>query len=365
MNTVSDNANKTPAVVLGGTGYVAGELLRLIAGHPHLYLAAAVSESQADTAIKTVFPHLQHVFAAQTYITREALDGQLAELAGQHVALFSAAPHGASAALIDGVLQAAAKAGCELTVVDASADFRFDNNADYEAVYGQPHGAPALLEQFARTLPEHRHLMTGTAGKPHVGQPGCFATSMLLGAVPLMQSGITDGVLHAFGITGSTGSGRTPIATTHHPLRHANLYAYKPLAHRHAPEVVSICDALTGNELDLRFIPHSGPFARGIHMTLQAELVKDVDTATVRTQLQKFYADQPFVEVVDGMPRIKDVAGSNYAHIGVAVEGSALAVFVAVDNLLKGAAGSCVQWMNIKLGLDESAGLSAPGPGWI
>ena len=188
---------------------------------------------------------------------------------------------------------------------------------------------------------------------------------MLLGAVPLMKLGITDGVIHAFGITGSTGSGRSPIATTHHPLRHSNLYAYKPLSHRHAPEVMGITADATGQELDLRFIPHSGPFARGIHMTLQSELVKPVTTAELKQAFADFYKDDPFVDVMDSMPRIKDVAGSNYAHIGVVVEDSTVAVFVAIDNLLKGAAGGCVQWMNLKLGLEETAGLLAPGPGWI
>ncbi len=360
-STHSSANRKIPTIVLGGTGYVAGELLRLIAGHPNLSLAAAVSESQAGEGIRDVFPHLQHAFARQCYISRDALDDELHKLAGRQVALFSAAPHGASAALIAGVLKAAAAAGCKMTVVDASADFRFADNASYQAVYGHPHGAQELLDAFDSALPEH----LADSTKPHIGHPGCFATSMLLGAVPLIQSGLTDGVLHAFGITGSTGSGRSPIATTHHPLRHSNLYAYKPLSHRHAPEVTGICEALTGNELDLRFIPHSGPFARGIHMTLQAELVRDVSTADIRKLLQDFYADAAFVDVVDGMPRIKDVAGSNYAHIGAVVEGSAVAVFVAIDNLLKGAAGGCVQWMNIKLGLDETAGLLAPGPGWI
>ncbi len=350
-----------PTVVLGGTGYVAGELLRLIAGHPNLSLAAAVSESQAGENIKNVFPHLQHAFAKQSYIGRDALDAELDKLTGRQVALFSAAPHGASAALIAGALKAAETAGCDMTVVDASADFRFATNEAYEAVYGHSHGAQDLLDAFDSALPEH---LTGS-GKAHVGHPGCFATSMLLGAVPLIESGITDGVIHAFGITGSTGSGRSPIATTHHPLRHSNLYAYKPLSHRHAPEVTNICETITGNELDLRFIPHSGPFARGIHMTLQAELVKDVNTADVKKLLQDFYTDKAFVDVMDGMPRIKDVAGSNYAHISAVVEGSAVAVFVAIDNLLKGAAGGCVQWMNIKLGLEETAGLLAPGPGWI
>lgn len=360
MNNVATDTSTIPTIVLGGTGYVAGELLRLIAGHPNLELAVAVSESQADVPIKDVFPHLQHSFGNQAYVSRDALYAEITALAGKTIALFSAAPHGASAPMIAEVLTAADAAGCDMTVVDASADFRFANASSYAAIYG-PHGAPDLLDKFASALPEH----IDNTDTPHIGQPGCFATSILLGTVPLMKFGITDGVINAFGITGSTGSGRAPIATTHHPLRHANIYAYKPLSHRHAPEVTKICAEITGQTPDLRFIPHSGPFARGIHMTLQAELIKDITEDELRTKLREFYAGKPFVEVLDGLPRIKDVAGSNYAHIGVAVEGTAVAVFIAIDNLLKGAAGSCVQWMNIKLGLGETAGLLAPGPGWI
>lgn len=349
-------SHSIPTIVLGGTGYVAGELLRLIATHPQLQLTAAVSESQAGDTIKSVFPHLQNAYGTETYISRSAI--------GEHlhgkVALFSAAPHGASAAMIEEILQLAEKQGCELTVVDASADFRFPTNEAYAAVYGHDHGAPALLDQFSSLLPEH-----GTANTPHVGHPGCFATAMLLGAVPLLKLGITDGNIHAFGITGSTGSGRSPIATTHHPLRHSNLYAYKPLAHRHAPEVMGICAQVTGTEPVLSFIPHSGPFARGIHMTLTATLTESITTAELKAQLEEFYAGRAFIDIVAGTPRIKDVAASNYAHIGAAVEGQTVAVFVAIDNLLKGAAGGCVQWMNLLLGLDETAGLTTPGPGWI
>jgi N-acetyl-gamma-glutamyl-phosphate reductase len=199
----------------------------------------------------------------------------------------------------------------------------------------------------------------------HIGHPGCFATAMLLGIVPLLKLQLVDAGIHAFGITGSTGSGRLPTATTHHPFRQSNLYAYKALAHRHAPEVTSISAAITKTKPDLHFVPHSGPFARGIHMTLQAKLTAKLSAAELQAQLQDFYAGKPFVKVVDGTPRIKDVAGSNYAHIGVAADDSTAVVFVAIDNLVKGAAGGAVQWMNIKLGLDETAGLTAPGPGWI
>jgi N-acetyl-gamma-glutamyl-phosphate reductase common form len=354
---IMNGNNSIPTIVLGGTGYVAGELLRLIATHPQLELAAAVSESQAGATIKSVFPHLQNVFGEHTYISRE----QIGEHLHGKVALFSAAPHGASAGLIAETLELAEKQGCELTVVDVSADFRFATNDAYEAVYGHPHGAQHLLEHFSSGIPEHMD----DPDEPHVGHPGCFATSMLLGTVPLLQMDLIEPEIYAFGITGSTGSGRSPIATTHHPLRHSNLYAYKPLAHRHAPEVAGITAEITGTQPALHFIPHSGPFARGIHMTLQATLKQPMTSAEVTAKLAEFYAGKPFVEVVDGTPRIKDVVGSNYAHIGAVAEGSTVAVFVAIDNLMKGAAGGAVQWMNRLLGLDEMAGLTTPGPGWV
>ena len=354
----SESVNKTiPTIVLGGTGYVAGELLRLIAAHPQLELAAAVSESQAGATIKSVFPHLQNVFAEHSYISRD----QVGEHLHGQVALFSAAPHGASAGMIAEMLELAEQQDCQLTVVDASADFRFASDAAYAAVYSHPHGAPQLLGLFSSGLPEHM----ASPAQPHVGHPGCFATAMLLGTVPMLTMDLIEPQVHAFGITGSTGSGRSPIASTHHPLRHSNLYAYKPLTHRHAPEVAGITAALTGIKPELHFIPHSGPFARGIHMTLQATLKKPLSGEQVRTKLVEFYKDKPFIEVVDGAPRIKDVVGSNYAHIGVAVEGNAVAVFIAIDNLMKGAAGGAVQWMNRLLGLDETLGLVTPGPGWI
>jgi len=190
---------------------------------------------------------------------------------------------------------------------------------------------------------------------------------MLAGLVPLLKLGLADGPVYAAGITGSTGAGRTPIATTHHPERNSNLFAYNPLQHRHAPEVVGICRELTGIAPDLNFVPHSGPFARGIHMTLQGRLARPQTSDQLREALAGFYADQPFVRVVDGAPRVKDVAGSNYCHIGAATSGNGLSfvVLIVIDNLVKGAAGGAVQWMNRLLGLPETAGLAAPAPGWI
>ena len=350
--------NRLPVMVLGGSGYVAGELLRLLAAHPRFEVTAVLSESRDRERVGDVFPQLQTSFGDLRFGDRNSL---LEQLPAGRLGLFSAAPHGASAALIAEFVQAAAATGTELTVVDVSADFRYANPADYAAVYGQPHGAPALLTQFTAALPEH----LAASERPHIGHPGCFATALLLATVPLLELGLTRGGLYASGVTGSTGSGRSPLATTHHPERHSNLFAYKPLAHRHAPEVTGICAQLTGKRPALHFVPHSGPFARGIHLTLQARLEQKQSADELRAALAGFYANGQFVQVRDGTPRIKDVVGSNFAHLGVATDGDAVAVFVVIDNLVKGAAGGAIQWMNRQLGLPESTGLDAPAIAWV
>jgi len=353
---MSTSPAKIPTLVLGGTGYVAGELLRLLAHHPQLEVGGVMSESRAGTRIADVFPQLQNAYGEQRFVTRT----DMSDLLKGRVALFSAAPHGASAALVAGFIDEAQANGCELTVVDVSADFRYAQADDYAAVYGQSHGAPQLLDRFASALPEH----LAATDKPHIGHPGCFATSLLLAAVPLLQLNLAGPDLYAVGVTGSTGSGRSPAPGTHHPERHSNMFAYKALEHRHAPEVTGICHGLTGSRPALRFIPHSGPFARGIHMTMQATLTQPQSTDELRDAFATFYADSPFVAVHDGTPRIKNIVGSNYAHIGIASDADTVAVFVVIDNLVKGAAGGAVQWMNRQLGFDETTGLTAPAVAW-
>jgi len=199
---------------------------------------------------------------------------------------------------------------------------------------------------------------------PHVAHPGCFATATLLASVPLLALGLCEPRLFVTGITGSTGSGRRPVDGTHHPQRHSDLYAYNALTHRHTPEIMACAQAASGVAAEYNFVPHSGPFARGIHVTVQATLKKPLDAAALRAALGDYYRLAPFVKVRDAMPRIKDVATSNYAHLSATTNGTTLAVMAAIDNLNKGAAGGAVQWMNRLLGYPETMGLTAPAPGW-
>jgi len=349
---------RTPTLILGGSGYVAGELLRLVLGHPQLELAGIMSDSQAGGSVADVFTHLRGAVGELRFAAKDEL---LERLAPGRMALLSAAPHGASAALLAEFIARAKARGTALTVVDVSADFRFGKAEDYAAVYKHAHGAPALLGDFACAVPEH----LDATDKPHIAHPGCFATAMLLASVPLMRLGLTGPDLHAVGITGSTGAGRMPVATTHHPERQSNLFAYQPLAHRHAPEVMGITEALTGKRPRLHFMPQSGPFARGIHMTVQATLSKPMTADALRDTLRDFYRGRQFVTIVDGMPKMKDIVGSNDAHIGVATDANSAAVVVVEDNLLKGAASGAVQWLNRRLGLAENVGLTTPALGWV
>jgi N-acetyl-gamma-glutamyl-phosphate reductase len=142
------------------------------------------------------------------------------------------------------------------------------------------------------------------------------------------------------------------------------MYSYNALSHRHAPEITALAHAAAGVHADFAFVPHSGPFARGIHVTVQATLAEPVTTTELLHGLSEFYEQSVFVRVGSEMPRLKDVVTSNYAELSGVSNGRTVAVMCAIDNLTKGAAGGAVQWMNRMFGHDEAAGLMTPAPGW-
>lgn len=348
-----------PTALLGGSGYVAGELLRLLAGHGGFAPAAVVSESRAGEPVGAAFPHLAQAWSELSFTAAGALDALFAS--SRRAVLVSAAPHGASAPAVAAALELAARHGCALVVVDLSADFRFAEAAAWSAVYGHPHPAPELLASFERGVPEH----LGAPGGDRFAHPGCFSTAVLLPLVPLLSLGLIRPEVAVTAITGSTGSGRAPSATTHHPERRSTVVAYAPLAHRHEPEIVELARRATGVTAELSFVPQSGPHARGIYATLHARLARPARADEVAAALAEFYDASPFVTVATAPPRLIDVAASNRAVLGVAARGDQLVVTSALDNLMKGAAGGGLQWLNRRFGFPEAQGLAAPGPGWL
>jgi N-acetyl-gamma-glutamyl-phosphate reductase common form len=351
-------SERVPTAILGGSGYVAGELLRLLAAHPHFEAAGILSDSKSGEPVAGAFPHLACVYPETRFKSQPEIEALIA--AEPRSAILSAAPHGVAAPLIDQLLQAAERAGTHPRVVDISADFRYRSADAYQAVYKHEHGAPRRLAQFTCALPEHlRELST-----PHVAHPGCFASAILLASVPLLALRLTAPTLFVSGITGSTGSGRKPVEGTHHPLRHSDVYAYSALAHRHVPEIAACALAASGVEADFNFVPSSGPFARGIHVTVQAPLARPLDSAGAIGALREYYARAPFVRITPEAPRVKNVVASNYAQLSAVSNGRTVAVLCSLDNLTKGAAGGAIQWLNRMFSLPETAGLEMPAAGW-
>ena len=351
---------RIPVVVLGGSGYVAGELLRLLAHHPGFVPAAVISASQSGAAVAAAFPHLRGALPGLCFRAPEDLAAAIEE-AGEAVAIVSAAPHGASAPLLDAALAAARRAGVKGRAVDVSADFRFPTAEAWEAIYRQTHPRPERIEEFFCGVPE---LQPGANGH-HAAHPGCFTTAVVLAAAPLVALGLIEPQLQVSAVTGSTGSGRTPAQTTHHPERHSNLVAYQPLVHRHEAEMRMLLARASGGGVEVQFVPHSGPFARGIHATLHARLVEPLAAPEIARRVADFYAGAPFVEVVERPPHLREVVGTNRCLLSYAARGDALAGFAVLDNLVKGAAGGAVQWMNRQWGCAETAGLEQAGLGWI
>lgn len=349
---------KIPAILLGGTGYVAGEVLRLIAAHPRLELKAVLSDSQPGESVAKWFAHLAPVYPDLRFSSLEDIKQLVGSL--PQSAIISAAPHGVAAKLIDDLLVAAEAKGTKPRVIDISADYRYTTASAYEAVYKHAHGAPDRIAQFTCAVPEHLDRIS----TPHVAHPGCFATAVLLASVPLLKLGLVEPRLFVSGITGSTGAGRSPVAGTHHPQRHSDMYAYNPLTHRHTPEITALAHACAGVQAEFNFVPHSGPFARGIHVTLQATTKRAIKTPELIAAFSEFYHGRPFVRVTNDMPHIKDVAASNYAYLSGAANGNTVVVMCAIDNLVKGAAGGAMQWLNRVFGFEETAGLTAPAAGW-
>ncbi len=344
--------------ILGATGYVAGELLRILAGHPVLRLAGALSSSRAGEPVEEVFPHLRSSWPGAVLGDPGSLDAGLGP--DREIAVFSALPHGEGAARLAGLLSAAEACGTRLHLVDLSADFRLGSAEEWTRVYREPHGAPALVDRFTCGLPD---LEIETPRGP-IAHPGCFTTAVTLAAAPFQATGLAKPRITVTGVTGATGAGRTPTATTHLPERGSNMFAYKPLQHRHRAEMERLLARLGGEPPRVLFVPHSGPFSRGIHATLHLELTRDASSEELREIARAYYRARPFVSVLDEPPRLKDVVATNRCHLSVDVEGRDAVVVSVIDNLTKGAAGGAVQWMNRLLDLSPETGLEFSAPGW-
>lgn len=331
------------AAVIGASGFVGGELLRLLHGHPEMTEITAVSRSHAGKPIIDAHPAL----AGVDDVFVPATPGEAA--AGRDV-VFLCLEHGEAVRVVDEIV--AAKPGI---VCDLSADFRVRDPALHERHYGprRAHASDRFVYALADVL--GRELRGAFA----LAAPGCFATAAQLALWPLTRLA-PDGPPVLFAVTGSSGAGAKPKDTTHHPLRAHDLFAYAALGHRHEAEIEEQWRHWTGRDDAPRLAAHAGPFVRGIYLTLHARSPR---AAEAEEAYREAYAGRRFVRVLNEPPHLARVLGTNRADLYVAADSATgeIQVSVAIDNLIKGAAGQAIQAVNLAAGFDEAAGLPIAG----
>lgn len=341
--------------ILGATGYGTGELLRLFTQHPAVEVVSITSTSRVGAEVADIHPHLRGFYDLR--LTAAVDYSRL--LAGEHAVVISALPHGTSAPTIAALLGELEQhpRGRAAHVIDLSGDFRLTDAALHARHYPESpllsEVRPAFLYGQPELWPER------IRSARYVANPGCLATAAILAVAPLAGTDFT-GSLAIDAKTGSSGSGRQLKDTTHHPTRHADFRAYKPLTHQHEPEILQALGDPHGQRVQLSFVAQSLDVARGIFVTAHVTLPEPTDVASLRRQYEAFYADRPFVRVVDESPTLQNVVGSNFCDIALACRGRQVIAMAALDNLVKGMAGTAVQNLNLMCGLPETTGLWAP-----
>ena len=330
--------------IVGASGYAGAELMRLCHQHPNLKVVWVAAGAKAGGRVSELYPSLAPVYGETEFVT---FDPALAE---EVDLVFLALPHGEAQRLVPAMWATAAR------VVDLSADFRLRDADVYGRWYGAAHEAPELVDEFVYGLVElERERIRGARA---VAVPGCYPTAAALALAPLVAGGaVCPAPVVVDAVSGVSGAGRPPKATTSFGTVNEDFVAYGLLDHRHTPEMEQTIGA------QVLFTPHLAPMTRGILATCYARPTGPTSTDRLLDQLRAAYRGETFVVVDERSPSTKATWGSNAAHLTARCDertGWVVAI-AAIDNLGKGAAGQAVQCANLMLGLDESAGLSAIG----
>lgn len=330
--------------IIGASGYTGAESIDIILRHPKAQLAYLSALPEECGPVGQIFGR----FKGRCNLQIEPLD--LDKLTEQTDAALCCLPHKVSMKFVPKLLDAGLK------VVDFSADYRIKDTAVYEKFYQVPHTDTDNLQHAVYGLPEL--FREKIKGKKLIANPGCFPTAAILALAPLLKQSIieTDSVI-VNSVTGISGAGKNPSAKFHFPNMNENLFAYGIGSHRHMPEMEQIAAEIAGTNVPILFQPHAGPFDRGILSTVYCQPKAKLSPDKLSEIYNDFYKSEPFVQICDTAPDLKDVAATNYCHIFPAIVKDKIVVFSAIDNLVKGASGQAVQNMNIIFGLDETLGL--------
>lgn len=335
--------------IVGATGYAGAELVRLLLTHPEAELSVISSVSFEGKKISEVYPNLAGVCEMEL--------SSADSIAKQCDVVFAALPHGLSEPL-------AAECVREGTLlIDLGADFRLENEDDYEKWYQKSYTYPELHKDAIYCIPElHR---ASVNSQRIIANPGCYPTSIALGLAPALQNGLieTDGII-IDSKSGVTGAGRGLTQGTHYPDTNEAFAAYKAGVHRHTPEIEQTLSHLAGKEMKITFVPHLLPVNRGIESSIYAKMKTDL--VSLHAAYQAYYANEPFVRVLPlgSYANVKNVRMSNYCDISLHADQrtGTLIISSVIDNMFKGAAGQAIQNMNLRMGLDETVGIDMIPP---
>lgn len=338
--------------IIGATGYVGAELVRLLHRRKDIKLATVVSNSFSGRLFSDIYPAFRGIF--DQVCDKLDIDA-LCEKADFFI---TALPHGVSTDITRKLVENGKR------VIDHSADFRFRDRSTYEKAYKLVHGAPELLEKSVYGLPELYRDKIRNASL--IGDPGCYPTCSILAIAPALKNGLvdTDSII-IDAVSGVSGAGRRSELPYSYCETDENFKAYSIINHRHTPEIEQELSLLAGKEVEVSFTPHLAPMKRGMLATIYMNLIKPVPYDHILDAYREFYKGEPFVRILPPgtLPETKFVTGSNRIDISVNLDErlNRLTVLSALDNMGKGSAGQAVQALNIMAGFDETEGLSAVG----
>lgn len=355
MNLTKES-EKVRVGVIGGSGYVGGELLRLLLSHPEVELTTVTSRAKKGEFIFGIHPNLRG--ATQLKFTPLSIS----RVADNCDLVFAATPHGKSVNLVPKLLETGVK------VIDMSADYRLKNPDDYDKWYEWKHTHPELLQEAVYGIPElHREEIKNAK---LIGCPGCMSTATILGLAPLVKAGVIEKNRIVVDVKiGSSGAGQNPTVASHHPERAGGVRPYKVAYHRHVAEIEQELNLLTDEKVTVSFTPHGVNMIRGILSTIHAFLKKSLTTKDAWKLYRNQYQNEHFIRLVKfkkgpyQLPNPKVTLGTNYVDIGFELDKRTrrIVVFSAIDNLMRGASGQGVQCMNLMLGFDEKTGIECQG----
>jgi N-acetyl-gamma-glutamyl-phosphate reductase len=337
--------NKTRVAILGGSGYTAVELLEILLRHPAVEIVAVTSRQQDTPLVSELHPRL----TARLNLRCEPFNAD--RLAARGVqCVFGCLPHGASMHTLPALLERG------MRVIDLSADYRLRDPNVYAQWYGESHEDLAHLAQAVYGLPEIYG--DDIASAQLVANPGCYPQTGILGLAPLVAGKYIDPrSIIIDSKSGVSGAGRTPKLTTHFPECNESVSAYSLGHHRHTPEIEQALGDVAGEPVEVIFTPHLIPMDRGILSTIYATPRRPVTEAQLLELYRAYYAQAPFVRVVERLPATKDSVGTNFLDVAVRVVRGRIVVVACEDNLVRGASGVAVQNFNRMVGHDERTAL--------